>query len=379
MASTTTQSPNTWEGVVQAAEKAGAKWPELVAAQWALESGWGKNTSGKHNYLGLKGQGADCVTQEYENGVPVTITDGFLNFDSLEDCITYLVTRWYKDFKGFKGVNRASSANAAARELQNQGYATNPSYADKLIKLMTERAGASKPAPQASKPQEGKALFTLEAVVETYLKKEPKQVSALASAETSLAPKGKRYAVMSYKECAADAHAEVELGSGAGTWFIFEPHWRKTGLGGEATALVVDWNDFDCRVMPHLTVGEILQFDKRRVPPPNSSVVARLMRTALEYQKVREAWGRGLGVTSFYRPEPINSQVGGVPGSKHTTGEAMDIYPTDRSLESFYQWIRVRWRGGLGDGRYRGFIHLDTAGGGFVPGAGATPARTWTY
>jgi uncharacterized protein YcbK (DUF882 family) len=85
-------------------------------------------------------------------------------------------------------------------------------------------------------------------------------------------------------------------------------------------------------------------------------------------------------VTSFYRPEPINSQVGGVPGSKHTTGEAFDIYPVDRSLESFYQWIRVRWTGGLGDGRPRGFIHLDTrGGGGFVPGAGVRPAAEWIY
>lgn len=87
-----------------------------------------------------------------------------------------------------------------------------------------------------------------------------------------------------------------------------------------------------------------------------------------------------MGVTSFYRPEPINAQVGGVPGSRHVSGEAFDIYPVDRSLESFYQWIRRRWTGGLGDGRARGFIHLDCrGGGGFVPGAGARPAAEWIY
>jgi len=31
--------PNTWKGVRTAAQHAGAKFPELVAAQWALESG----------------------------------------------------------------------------------------------------------------------------------------------------------------------------------------------------------------------------------------------------------------------------------------------------------------------------------------------------
>lgn len=371
--------PNTWEGVVKAALKAGAKYPELVAAQWALESGWGKHTSGKHNYLGQKGEGADCVTKEYVNNVAVTITDGFLNFNSLEDCIAYVVTRWYKDFKSYKGVNRAPSREAAARELQSQGYATDPSYARLLIKLMDDKAPAQKVAAEASKQSDEKLLFTLEATSATYLKKKLGQSADLTAKELLAVEKGKTYGVVRYSELPADAHAEVELAYGAGKWFVFEAHWRKKDLGAGAIPAMVDWTDFSCRVMPNLTVGEILQFDKRRTPGANSSVLPRLMRTALEYQKVREAWGRGLGVTSFYRPEPINSQVGGVPGSRHTTGEAMDIYPVDASLDSFYQWIRVRWRGGLGDGRYRGFIHLDTAGGGFVPGAGAMPSRQWTY
>ena len=42
---------NTWAGVTAAGKLAGAKFPELVTAQWALESGFGKHTSGKHNYF----------------------------------------------------------------------------------------------------------------------------------------------------------------------------------------------------------------------------------------------------------------------------------------------------------------------------------------
>lgn len=48
---------NTWDGVMEVARSAGAKYPELVAAQWALESGWGEHTSGKNNFFGLKGKG----------------------------------------------------------------------------------------------------------------------------------------------------------------------------------------------------------------------------------------------------------------------------------------------------------------------------------
>jgi flagellum-specific peptidoglycan hydrolase FlgJ len=49
---------NSWEGVSLHAKRVGAKFPELVAAQWALESGFGKSVSGKHNYFGLKGIGS---------------------------------------------------------------------------------------------------------------------------------------------------------------------------------------------------------------------------------------------------------------------------------------------------------------------------------
>jgi hypothetical protein len=98
------------------------------------------------------------------------------------------------------------------------------------------------------------------------------------------------------------------------------------------------------------------------------------------YTMIRNSWGSSLGVTSFYRPEPINSLVGGVPGSRHTTGEAMDLYPVGRSIDAFYAWISSRWSGGLGDGRHRGFLHLDTRdGGGFDAAGGSRPAVIWTY
>jgi hypothetical protein len=137
-----TNFPNTWEGVLEAARVAGAKFPELVSAQWALESAWGKHVSGRNNFFGLKGEGTDTKTQEFINNQWVTITDSFIDFPDLLSCVIYLVDHWYKDFKNYKGCNNASTREEAAQWLVKEGYATDPTYASKLIELMTQHAGA---------------------------------------------------------------------------------------------------------------------------------------------------------------------------------------------------------------------------------------------
>lgn len=129
---------NTWDGVVAAAKAAGSKFPDVVAAQWALESGYGKHTSGKNNYFGLKGEGSDRETKEFINGQWISIVDGFIDFPDLQTCVTYLVDRWYRDYQRFKGVNRAGSSEECARLLVAEGYATDPQYSDKLIRLMRD-------------------------------------------------------------------------------------------------------------------------------------------------------------------------------------------------------------------------------------------------
>jgi uncharacterized protein YcbK (DUF882 family) len=92
-------------------------------------------------------------------------------------------------------------------------------------------------------------------------------------------------------------------------------------------------------------------------------VVPRILETAREFQAVRMAWGRPLGVTSF-----------------HVSGLAIDIYPIGLPLQALYSFLIGRWTGGFGDGRNRGFIHLDRRGGGrFVPSGGVRPADVWPY
>lgn len=130
---------NTWEGVITTARNAGAKFPEVVAAQWALESGWGKHTSGKNNYFGLKGVGSDRSTKEFINGQWVTITAGFIDFPDIATCVQYLVDRWYRNYKSYKGVNRAASAEECARLLVTEGYATDPNYTQKIVDIIKQK------------------------------------------------------------------------------------------------------------------------------------------------------------------------------------------------------------------------------------------------
>ena len=121
----------------------GAKYPELVAAQWALESDWGKKPSGKNNYFGLKAAPGEASsthnTWEVEGGKNVNTSAQFMDFDNPEDSIGTLVTRWHADYKGYKGVNNANSAGAAADMLLSENYATDPKYAEKLKRIMREQ------------------------------------------------------------------------------------------------------------------------------------------------------------------------------------------------------------------------------------------------
>lgn len=371
-----------WEMIYQLAEEAGAKFPELVCAQWKLESSGGNRPSGRHNYFGLKSATGDGgtvkSTTEVVNGKEVVIKAKFKDFESPKAAVEYLVRLWYKDYESYKGCNNAPTREKAAQMLQDGSYATDPKYAEKLIRIMREHDLVQE--EQQEKPKApARTEFVIEALQETWLKKEPVQAADLPENKKVLAPRGRTYGVVGLVERAADAHEWVELAAGAGSWWVFGPHWQKVEEPPSGVPPVaIDWTDFNCRVGEFLTVGEVLQYDMRRVP--KGAVINRIMKTADQFEQIRRAWGRHIGVTSFYRPEPINSQVGGVPNSRHVSGEAMDIYPIGSSINTFYQWIRQRWTGGLGDGRHRGFIHLDTRNNGhFVPGAGVRPYVEFGY
>lgn len=101
---------------------------DYLVAQSALESGWGKHQSGKNNFGGIKGKGTVKTTKEFINGKYVTIKDNFRDFDSLRDYAEYHVNLLNNSrYKAFNG-------NFISNVVKG-GYATDPSYASKLLKM----------------------------------------------------------------------------------------------------------------------------------------------------------------------------------------------------------------------------------------------------
>jgi len=247
------------------------------------------------------------------------------------------------------------------------------------VQAIESKAAESKAAVVRQRP----VILTIQAVQDTWLKSTTDPAADLHEDQKVLVPAGKQLPLVATTEIQGNAHELVELATQAGRWHVFMPHFRRL-QGSAPTAppvpAVMDWSNFDAFITPNLTVGEVLQFDHRRRPSAQSAVVHRIFETAQEFQVIRQAWGRPLGVTSFYRPEPINQQVGGVRNSFHVSGLAIDVYSIGLPLQSLYDFLIGRWTGGFGDGRNRGFIHLDRRGGGrFVPGGGVRPAAIWPY
>lgn len=130
-----------------AAKAAGIAHPEIIAAQWALESGWGKRESGKHNYWGVKAGNGDPDnqekgtvrwTKENVNGRQVRMRQKFRDYDSLDEALQdrqKFVSRKNGRYDR-AGYFQAETPAEAADALQRGGYATDPNYANKLKNIL---------------------------------------------------------------------------------------------------------------------------------------------------------------------------------------------------------------------------------------------------
>ena len=122
---------------------------QLIIAQAALESGWGKREilteEGKpsHNLFGVKataewhGETTEITTTEYENGVAQKIKDKFKVYSSYAEALedyTSLISRNPR----YKNVVKSETPEIAAKALQTAGYATDPAYAKKLINIIQQ-------------------------------------------------------------------------------------------------------------------------------------------------------------------------------------------------------------------------------------------------
>ena len=121
---------------------------QLMLGQAALETGWGRREirlpdgSNSYNLFGIKAGGnwdgkvAEVMTTEYHNGVPSKQVEKFRAYDSYAEAFSDYA-HLLRDNPRYAGVmQEGQSAPAAAQALQSAGYATDPNYADKLVKVM---------------------------------------------------------------------------------------------------------------------------------------------------------------------------------------------------------------------------------------------------
>lgn len=104
---------------------------KVLAAQDALESGWGKKSSGINNFGGIKStnsSGTVKTTKEYINGQYVTISDKFRDFNSIEDYARYKVNL----LNSSKYNVFVHPVNEFAFWVKRGGYATDPNYTSVL-------------------------------------------------------------------------------------------------------------------------------------------------------------------------------------------------------------------------------------------------------
>ena len=127
-----------------AAEKLGLE-PEVLVAQAALETGWGKHTitkadgSNSHNYFGIKaspdwrGDVVTVRTHEFINGRALKVNADFRAYPdaaaAFDDYVNFLNAhpRYTRTLQHGGDPQRFAAGLAAA------GYATDPRYADKIL------------------------------------------------------------------------------------------------------------------------------------------------------------------------------------------------------------------------------------------------------
>ena len=148
---------NTWQNIkdfvkdifpyAQRAANALGVAPDVLVAQSALETGWGKHTpkkadgSNSFNVFGIKadsrwqGDKVELTTREYRHGVMQKEQASFRSYDSIADAFADYSNFILKNPRYQQALARGYDAEAYAKELQKAGYATDPNYAEKINRV----------------------------------------------------------------------------------------------------------------------------------------------------------------------------------------------------------------------------------------------------
>ncbi|PMD69498.1 glycoside hydrolase family 73 protein [Companilactobacillus nuruki] len=120
--------------------------PSITIAQAILESDWGTSSlaSQYNNYFGIKGDDPSNTkvlqTKEYTNGQWITINGRFRVYsdfrESMKDHTKLLVNGTTWNPQQYKQVLQSKDYIEAAVALQSDGYATDPGYTTKIIRII---------------------------------------------------------------------------------------------------------------------------------------------------------------------------------------------------------------------------------------------------
>jgi flagellar protein FlgJ len=128
----------------QAAKELGVS-PKVLLAQAALETGWGRSVikhgdgSSSFNLFNIKagkswqGEKATVSTLEYENGVARKERAGFRSYNSYQESFHDYVQFIKNNPRYQQALEHAGDSQRYLQELQRAGYATDPSYARKIM------------------------------------------------------------------------------------------------------------------------------------------------------------------------------------------------------------------------------------------------------
>lgn len=134
-----------WDHAKQAARELGVD-PRALVAQAALETGWGRRViktgdGGSANNLfgikatGWKGERARTATHEYSNGVKHSETADFRAYASPAESFADYVRLLKNNPRYQQALAAGRDITGFARGLQKAGYATDPTYANKIASI----------------------------------------------------------------------------------------------------------------------------------------------------------------------------------------------------------------------------------------------------
>lgn len=137
-----------WASAKKTAALIGAK-PEILIAQAALETNWGKNiiphgkSGSSFSLFNIKADetwtkaSTKVASLEQTNGILAKVKSRFRSYDSFYDSFVDYIHFLKKNVRYSDALSKANHPEQFFHALQNAGYATDSNYAEKILKIFS--------------------------------------------------------------------------------------------------------------------------------------------------------------------------------------------------------------------------------------------------